>query len=216
MITYQNLRLLSLDFRRLSSNLLSADSANADILLARFKNFIDQDEFISALLEKKMKGIEYNFKDCFQIETSDWHTISPPVNEEYHIKAQYDYMSYICESNCSVEGEAFGYFHSSNKIIDIIQEFLNNAFKSLIDYINDSISKEMMLIEEEQTQKPSMVQNIGTVNGTVMQGSGTMSSVNTTIVNDLNAIVNLINRLFDEVDRFNLPYVLEPIHNVLR
>lgn len=205
MITYQNLSVLSLDFRRLSSNLLNADSANADILLMRFKRFIDRDEFISGLLKRKMDGIEYNFKDCFQIDSSGWHTMSPPVSEECHIKAQYDYLSYICESNRSVEGEAFGYFCSSRKIIDIIQGFLSDAFKPLIDYINDSISKEILLLKEEQTQNLSMVQNIATVNGTVMQGTGTMSTVNTTVVNELGEIINLINRLSKEVDGLDIP-----------
>ena len=55
---------------------------------------------------------------------------------------------------------------------DIIQRFLENTVKPLINFINDEISKEMILLEDEKKAAP-MTQNIGTVNGPVIQqGSG--------------------------------------------
>lgn len=134
-MTYQELRTISLAFRRASSNLLNATTDNANVALARFKKFIDDSPFISGLLTKTMKEISYNFKECFKIDGQDWDEINPPVDESCHIKAQYDYITYLCENKIDVLGAALGYFHSSNTYGDIIREFLDLAFKSLIDYI---------------------------------------------------------------------------------
>lgn len=58
---------------------------------------------------------------------------------------------------------------------DIIQRFLENTVKPLINFINDEISKEMILLEDEKKTAP-MTQNIGTVNGPVIQqGSGSIT-----------------------------------------
>lgn len=193
---YQELRTMSLTFRRASSNLLNATTDNANVVLARFKKFIDDSPFISELLVKTMTGIDYNFKECFKIDGQDWNEINPPVDESCHIKAQYDYMTYLCENKIDVLGAALGYFHSSDTYENIIREFLDSAFKPLIDYINDAISEQMIVVEEEMRMNaPAMAQSIGTVNGTVIQqGSGNITATNTTGA-DASAILNLIEKI---------------------
>lgn len=52
------LRKLSLEFRRLSSNLLNSTYNTADINLSRFLKFIDGNELISAFLEQKISTFE--------------------------------------------------------------------------------------------------------------------------------------------------------------
>lgn len=193
---YQELRTMSLAFRRASSNLLNATTDNANVVLARLKKFIDDSPFISELLVKTMTGIDYNFKECFKIDGQDWNEINPPVDESCHIKAQYDYMTYLCENKIDVLGAALGYFHSSDTYENIIREFLDSAFKPLIDYINDAISEQMIVVEEEMRMNvPAMAQSIGTVNGTVIQqGSGNITATNTTGA-DASAILNLIEKI---------------------
>ena len=90
------------------------------------------------------------------------------------VKAMYDYLDYIISNGSNILGIAMHYPHSQKKFNEIIQHFLDIAFKPLIDFINDAISKEMILMEE---QKPlGVTQNIGTVYGTVnQQGGGTVS-----------------------------------------
>ena len=68
--------------------------------------------------------------------------------------------------------------------------FLDIAFKPLIDFINDAISKEMILMEE---QKPlGVTQNIGTVYGTVnQQGGGTINSETTVLAGNLDQIAEI-------------------------
>ena len=46
MISYRELREISLDFRRLSSNLLNATHETADVQLERFKQYIDTTPFV--------------------------------------------------------------------------------------------------------------------------------------------------------------------------
>lgn len=135
MISYSELRTLSLDFRRISSNLLNSNDDNADVNMIRFKKFIDGTTFINQLLYDVMDGVVFDFKKCFLIESSGWNSVKIPVDEKLHIKAQYDYMTFIIENDkCSVVGQALGFPHSSNKYVDIIQSFINDAFKPLIDY----------------------------------------------------------------------------------
>lgn len=204
MISYRELRTLSLDFRRISSNLLKSDNDNADVNMVRFKKFIDETPFISQLLHDVMDDVDFDFKKCFLIEGSGWHLIEIPADEKLHIKAQYDYITFIVENaKCSVTGQAMGFPHSSNKWVDIIQSFISNAFKPLIDYINDAISKEMILLEE-QKPAPSMVQNIGSVYGTAVQGSAVTSS-NITNVNDNEKLLELLGQAINALNSIEAP-----------
>jgi len=205
MISYRELRTLSLDFRRISSNLLNSDDDNADVNMIRFKKFIDETPFISQLLHNAMDGVDYDFKKCFLIEDSGWHSIEIPADEKLHIKAQYDYMTFIVESDkCSVTGQAMRFPHSSNKWADIIQSFISNAFKPLIDYINDAISKEIILLEEEQKQTTSMVQNIGSVYGSAVQGT-TITSTNVTNVNDNEKLLEMLGQAINALASIDAP-----------
>ena len=173
MITYTELRRLSLDFRRLSSNFLNSTDDTAATMIQRFKKYIDDTPFISGIISDAIGEVDYDWQNCFrQSKHSGWHEIEVPVDEACHVKAMYDYLDYIISNGSNILGIAMHYPHSQKKFNEIIQHFLDIAFKPLIDFINDAISKEMILMEE---QKPlGVTQNIGTVYGTVNQlGGGT-------------------------------------------
>ncbi|MFA9397409.1 MAG: hypothetical protein ACERKV_03970 [Clostridiaceae bacterium] len=205
MISYRELRILSLDFRRVSSNLLNSDDNNADVNMARFKKFIDETLFISQLICNVIDGVDYDFKKCFLIEGNDWHSIDVPADERLHIKAQYDYITYIVESDKDrVLGQALRFYHSSNNLKDNIQSFIDNAFKPLIDYINDEISKEMILSEENHRQESSMIQNIGNVYGSATQGINVAPS-NSTNVNDNDKLFDMLGQAIEALALFDAP-----------
>lgn len=195
------LRKLSLEFRRLSSNLLNSTNDTADINLSRFLKFIDGSDLVSGFIEDKIADIDYDFRECFGIDNSGWADYNPPEDENRHIKAQYDYLSYInSEDRLSVRGQAMRYCWSSNKINDNIQSFLDMAFKPLIDYINDCISMEMIVCDEETKAMSgnTYIQNIETVNGSAnQQDSGVINTYN--ITNDTNAMVALIDKLLSSL-----------------
>ena len=204
MISYRELKELSLDFRRLSSNLLNATHDNADVQLDRFKNFIDTTPFIRENISKKITGLEYNYNQCFiNSSTGGWTRICVPTDENCHIKAMYDYLTIISEDDTNVYQHAMAYSRTS-KINEGIQNFLSDAFKPLIDYITDTISKEIIFLEEERRFSSfPFTQNIGTVYGTVnQQGNGSIVSHNTTNTS-ATEITDLISKIIASLDSFD-------------
>ena len=203
MITYAELRKISLEFRRLSSNLLRSDRENSDVSLARLMKYIETTPFIYETIHHAIDKVDFDFKDCFLIESTGWNGINIPEDEVCHLKAQYDYMNFILsEDKRSVSNEAYHYPHSSEHWSDIIREFLDNAVKPMIDYINDAISAEMIVIEEEKKMTPSIVQNIGSNYGTLnVQGSGRIVSTNKTsiMIDDINELLSKIHSAIDDI-----------------
>ena len=191
------LRKLSLEFRRLSRNLLNSTNDTADINLSRFLKFIDGNELISRIIQDKMSGVDYDFKMCYAIDRSGWADYNPPEDEACHIKAQYDYLNFINNENTvNVRSQAMNYCWSDKKINAIIQNFLDMAFKPLIDYINDQLSMEMIVYDEEEKAMGgnTYIQNIETVNGSAsQQNSGVINTYNTT--NDTGSMLELIDKL---------------------
>lgn len=188
---YTELRRLSLDFRRLSSNFLNSTDDTAATMIQRFKKYIDDTPFISGIISDAIGEVDYDWQNCFrQSKHSGWHEIEVPVDEACHVKAMYDYLDYIISNGSNILGIAMHYPHSQKKFNEIIQHFLDIAFKPLIDFINDAISKEMILMEE---QKPlGVTQNIGTVYGTVnQQGGGTINSETTVLAGNLDQIAEI-------------------------
>ena len=183
------LRKLSLEFRRLSSNLLNSTDDTADINLSRFLKFINGNELISGIIQDKISGVDYDFKECYDIGSADWADYTPPVDEACHIKAQYDYLNFINNENTvNVRSQAMNYCWSDKKI--------NMAFKPLIDYINDQLSMEMIVYDEEEKAMGgnTYIQNIETVNGSAsQQNSGVINTYNTT--NDTGSMLELIDKL---------------------
>ena len=191
------LRKLSLEFRRLSSNLLNSTDDTADINLSRFLKFINGNELISGIIQDKISGVDYDFKKCYTIGCSGWADYNPPEDEACHIKAQYDYLNFINNENTvNVRSQAMNYCWSDKKINTIIQNFLDMAFKSLIDFINDQLSMEMIVYDEEEKAMGgnTYIQNIETVNGSAsQQNSGVINTYNTT--NDTSFMLELIDKL---------------------
>ena len=150
----KELRSISLDFRRISSNLLRTSYEQADVALTRFYNFINGTNWIYNLLQPIITETDYDFRECF-MPSDRRREFVIPLDEKKHIKAQYDYMRYIIESEkVNILGLAMKHCINEKKFDDMVQVFFSDAFKPLIDYINDSISKEMILIGGRLKRKP--------------------------------------------------------------
>lgn len=182
MISYRELREISLDFRRLSSNLLNATHETADVQLERFKQYIDTTPFIQEKIANITNAVDFDHTQCFTRENGGgWIDIQIPASEHCHVKAMYDYITEIQADKGGVFKHARGYSRKT-KFIEMVQEFLSDAFKPLVDFINDTISKEMILLEEERRiTQPPITQHFGAFYGTFnQQGSGSITSYNTT------------------------------------
>lgn len=106
------------------------------------------------------------------------------------------------------------YCWSDKKINTIIQNFLDMAFKPLIDFINDQLSMEMIVLDEEAKAMGgnTYIQNIETVNGSAsQQNSGVINTYNTT--NDTRSMLELIDKLLASLPEIQGVYA-EEIENV--
>ena len=65
MSEYRELRTISLDFRRISSNLLSSDDGDADVNLHRLMDYIEKTPFIHDRVHSVVDQVEYDFQACF-------------------------------------------------------------------------------------------------------------------------------------------------------
>lgn len=191
------LRKLSLEFRRLSSNLLTSTDNTANINLSRFLKFINENELIKGYIDSRISGVEYDFRVCFDLDSDGWAEFNPPEDENCHIKAQYDYLTFINnEENIGVRTQAMRYCWSDRKINNQIQKFLDMAFKPLIDFINDQLSMEMIVYDEEAKtiNGNTYIQNIETLNGSAnQQDSGVINTYYTN--SDTTAMISLIDKL---------------------
>lgn len=198
----KQLKLLSLDFRRKSSQLLNSDQHDADVNLCRFVDFIENTPMLHNIVHDVVDVTEFDFKECFLIDGGSWIGIQVPIDEKKHIKAMYDYANNIANSETeSIVYQAQRYPCSSSKWSEIIQNYLNDAIKPLIDFINDSISKEIILMQQEENAV-SMTQNIGTVNGNVVQQQhGNVNITNQTGISseDLNGLIEKIMASLPEI-----------------
>lgn len=198
----KQLKLLSLDFRRKSSQLLNSDQHDVDVNLCRFVDFIESTPLLNNIVHSVVDVTDFDFKECFLIDGGSWIEIQVPIDENKHIKAMYDYANYIANSeNESIEYQARRYPCSSKKWSEMIQNYLNDAIKPLIDFINDSISKEIILVQQEGNVV-SMTQNIETVNGNVVQQQrGKVNITNQTGIpgEDLNALIEKIMASLPEI-----------------
>ena len=149
--------------------MLNSDQHDVDVNLCRFVDFIESTPLLNNIVHSVVDVTDFDFKECFLIDGGSWIEIQVPIDENKHIKAMYDYANYIANSeNESIEYQARRYPCSSKKWSEMIQNYLNDAIKPLIDFINDSISKEIILVQQEGNVV-SMTQNIETVNGNVVQ-----------------------------------------------
>ena len=187
----KELKRISLEFRRLASNLLGTGYETADISLYRFKEYIDNTIIINDILQNKIKNVEIDFKECFPIESNDWCSVHIPREENKHIKAIYDLIEYIVSNNIQLLGISASYYCSSRKFVDIIQNFLNLTIKPLIDYIVDEINMPTVNLNHTQNSTVSLA-----------FGSQQMvtSSINIENVEDIHKIIEDIKKELEIIE----------------
>ena len=104
---------------------------------------------INNIIQEKIIDIDYDYKGNFIVENDSWSSISIPIDDGEHIKAMYDYLIDITNEEEDIRWRAqnFSLSSGSKKWNDIIREYLNKAFKPLVDFIVDSLSMEMIGME---------------------------------------------------------------------
>lgn len=201
MLDIKEYKKISLDFRRVSSNFLRTEYTNQDIPLQRFYSYIEKESTIKNIILNKIDGVDYDFHDCFGKDEFGRSYIDIPLDEEKHIKAMYDYLSYIVENNVSLYSLSMDFPCGSKKITDYLQNFIDLAFKPLIDYIQDELSKLMIMVEEEK-MGIDMSNNQGVIN--YAKDNSVIKSDNVINHNTLEEIANVIESIKDTIKNVDI------------
>lgn len=187
-------RKISQAFRRIASNMLTTKYDDGNIQLIRFRKFIQENELINNIIQEKIRNVDYDYKKDFIVEDGGWSSISIPIDESKHIKAMYDYLVDITNEEEDITWRAHKFYHSGGKWNDIIREYLDKAFKPLVDFIVDSLSMEMIGMETVK-QETHIHQSIENNYGTASVAQGNINSVNNVDLNDVQEIRKLIDSL---------------------
>lgn len=144
----KELRKISFEFRRISSDMLNSISDDNNAYLIKFRKFIDETKIIKDYIDSKIKYSTIDWSKSFIEEDFGFKSVIIPTNENDHIKAMYDYLLVMTDMNKSLNGEAFDFHLGRAKVNDRIQFYLNRVFLPLVHYINDFLIEEMLSLDE--------------------------------------------------------------------
>ena len=187
-------RKTSLTFRRIASNMLNSTYDEGNLQLIRFRNYIQDNKIINAIIENKIDGVEAQGNFISDEDDGYWYTLNIPIDEAEHIKSMYYYLIEMTEEEKDLRGVAVRFHHSDEKWNDIIRSYLEKVFKPLVDFIVDSLSMEMMIMEPEKNET-HIHQSINNNYGTANVAQGNICSTNKANVNDINNIIKLISEI---------------------
>lgn len=196
---FNDYRKASRKFIRLSSTMLSSSADEGNIHLIRLKDFMDNNEIISNIVNKRIKTVNYDYKKEKFIDIDGeeyWIEPNIPIDEDEHMKAIYDYLSDMTNEKKSLIGISVRFHHKSNSYDDIVRNYLDIVFKPLVNYINDCLTEEMMNIEPKKTEK-IINQHIENNYGANNFAEGNIISNNYVNVGTQVDINSLINNLCD-------------------
>lgn len=147
-MTLKELRKISFEFRRISSDMLNSISDDNNAYLIKFRKFIDETKIIKDYIDSKVKYSTIDWSKSFIEEDFGFKSVIIPTNENDHIKAMYDYLLVMTDANKSLNGEAFDFHLGRAKVNDRIQFYLSRVFLPLVHYINDFLIEEMLSVDE--------------------------------------------------------------------
>ena len=197
------LRNISLDFRRLSSNFLSTKYEDGVIQLRRLYDYINEEPVLQDIISNFISESDYRYEDFMFLDGFNQKQVMIPIKQVDHIKVVYCYLGELAtgqDNNLLHIAMDFGFVYK--KPDDSIRSFLEKLFKPLIDFVVDSLSKEIMLLDSRQTV-PQYNQHIENNYGTANTGSKIIST-NTIWQNDLSEITSLISSLELEIKNSTL------------
>lgn len=187
-------RKTSLTFRRIASNMLNSTYDEGNLQLIRFRKFIQDNKIIYAIIEDKINGVKVQNNFVSAEDDGYWYTVNIPIDEAEHIKSMYYYLIEMTEEEKDLRGVAGRFYHNDEKWNDIIRSYLEKVFKPLVDFIVDSLSMEMMIMQPEKNET-HIHQSINNNYGTANVAEGNICSTNNANINDIDNIIKLISEV---------------------
>lgn len=197
------LRKVSMEFRRLSSNALRAKYDEGNLHLMRLRHYIEKNHYIQGIINDEISGADIDYKTEFIVSDGGWNYFNYPVCHSNHIKAILDYFYDITEKEIDIRGEARKYTCQSNKWDDIVRNFVEKLIKPFIDFVTDRISMDIMSKEQGKFSGTSINQFIDKNYGTANIASGNITSSNQFNFNEIEKINELITTLKTLIEESN-------------
>lgn len=143
-MTKKELKIISLNYRTLSSQMLKINTKEDIRYIKIFMDFINQTELILSYINECHKN-DYDFKQI--IETRGYgKRFELPDNTEDTVDYCYQLLMYIIENNIGLIGLTFGY-SKSNKLSDSISAFMRKTIEPFVIAIKNHL--EIKLIETD-------------------------------------------------------------------
>lgn len=95
----EDLRKISFEFRRVSSDMLNSITDDNNVYLIKFREFIDDNKIIKDYIDSKIKYSNIDWKKSFIEEDCGYKSVIIPQNKNDHIKAMYDYLVVMTDRN---------------------------------------------------------------------------------------------------------------------
>ncbi len=197
------LRKVSMEFRRLSSNALRAKYDDGNLHLMRLRHYIEKNQYIQGIINDEIAGADIDYKTEFIVTDGGWNYFNYPVCHSNHMKAILDYFYEITEKEIDIRGEARKYTCQSKKWDDIVRNFVEKLIKPFIDFVTDRISMDIMSKEQSNSSGLSINQFIDKNYGTANIASGNITSTNKYNFNEIEKINELISTLKTLIEESN-------------
>ncbi|HBF7091374.1 hypothetical protein KGF51_10595 [Clostridioides sp. ZZV14-6045] len=198
-------RKVSLEFRRLSSNLLRTKLDDKNLHLIRLADYINRTRIIKDIIEEKIKDVDSDTV-FIKMEKGYYSEISIPIQEEKHIKEVYDYLNNVTKEQVDLLKIASTFrFGISRSYDDTIQKYLSIVFSPLIDFIIEELSKKIIELEGEQSMGNSITNHINNLTGTLNNvAEGNIISENNVSINNTEDIKKKISEIKENINSDNI------------
>lgn len=138
------LRIISLKYRTLASQMLKIDNEDEVRYIKMFLEFVDDTKLLSEYVSHCHK-LDYDFNSILQSRDYGQH-LELPDNSEDIIDYDYQLLKFIIENNRPLIGITLGYSHS-NKFADSITAFMRKTVEPFVIVLREYI--EIKLIEAD-------------------------------------------------------------------
>lgn len=196
------------NFEHYSRNLLNTTHEQSKSDLYRFKKFIDETEEIFQIIKPILENSKIDYTEVFIVSGGPMKYVLP-LDENDHIKAIYDYITMIVDTNFDLFNIAALYPFSERNVDEIIRRFFNEIIFPLINFISNKLS--LMLMELDDIY-PSMTLNA--TNSPVYfhsAGNQYVSYQNNAELSEINDLIEKILNIFNTEESCKNPDLLDDI-----
>lgn len=191
MLTENEFKKLSINFRRVASRLLRCPFDEYQESLAKFLLFIEESPIISKFIEEN-NTTKFNIKQTLA-QREFFGKFKLPIQKSEEIAFIYQLLKYISENELDIGNLSLGYGGASKKIQDHVDGFNQQVVKPFVDYIVTYL--EELKIDMGLDGKSGTQFNIGVFEGQLnhAEGNSTITATQTyngTKITDLKDIVS--------------------------